>query len=323
MAVLNEAAADWLRQHHGIITAARLSRCGITHWTRKQLVHDGVLLTVHKGVYRVATQPVTLESRCAALCAFQPKGIITGPTAGVLRGLRRMQLPRSTGSDGGDTTTIHFATPHGRPAALDGVVMRQSTIIQRTDIQRRADGINIASPWRLAFDLASDLQAEDLESVIEQILEQRLCQFVTLARTARRLARPARPGSSAFVAALAGRVPGGPIESHPELRVAKALHAAGIPILVQATWLDLPNGRRIRLDMSVEEIRWGVEVDVHPDHFLQYGTADRRRDRLCHLIGWQVERVTIVDLLDLTALIAELVALYHRRVAALAGRSSC
>lgn len=321
MPVLNEATTSWLRGHHGIITAARLEQQGVSRWARHQHVDNGVLVPVHKGVYRVATQLVTLESRCGALCAFQPKGFVTGPTGGRLDGLRRMPLSRATKA-GVDATVIQFCTPHGKFSDLDGIEMRQSTLIERTDIQRRADGINIASPWRLAFDLAADLATEDLESVIEQILAKRLCTFATLANTARRLTRAGRPGSVEFVAALASRLPGGPIESHPELVVAKALQAQGIPIVVQTTWLDLPNGRRIRLDISVPEIRWGLEVDIHPDHFLQQGTADRRRDRQCHVIGWQVDRVTAIDLLDMSRLTPELVSLYRSRVAELSKRSA-
>ena len=319
MPVLNEATTSWLRGHHGTVTAAWLEEHGVSRWARHEHVGKGTLLPVYKGVYRVATQPVTLESRCAALCAFQPKGFVTGPTAGRLLGLRRMPL-QAANAAGGDATVIHFCTPHGRFLHLDGIVMRQSALIEKTDVQKRADRIKLASPWRLAFDLAADLSTEDLESVIEQILEKRLCTVPTLAKTARRLAHAARPGSRAFVAALAGRLPGGPIESHPELRVAKALQAQGIPILVQTTWLHLPSGKRIRLDISVPEIRWGLEVDIHPDHFLQQGTADRRRDRQCHLIGWQVDRVTALDLLDMAHLIPELVSLYRCRVAELAGR---
>ena len=319
MPVLNEATTSWLRGHHGIVTAAWLENHDVSRWARHEHVGNGTLVPVYKGVYRVATQPVTLEARCAALCTFQPKGFVTGPTAGRILGLRRMPLQPAT-AGGMDATVIHFCTPHGRFRDLDGIVMRQSALIEKTDVQRRADGINIASPWRLAFDLAADLDPGDLESVIEQILDKRLCTVPTLAKTARRLARPGRPGSTAFVAALAARLPGRPLESHPELVVAKALQAQGIPILVQATWLHLPSGRRIRLDISVPEIRWGLEVDVHPDHFLQQGTADRRRDRQCHLIGWQVDRVTALDLLDMAHLVSELVSLYRCRVAELAGR---
>ena len=87
----------------------------------------------------------------------------------------------------------------------------------------------------------------------------------------------------------------------------------------QVSDLVLPNGSRIRIDLAVPDVRWAIEIDVHPDHILLEGTTrDKRRDRQCHLIGWQIERVTEVDLIDLPALVDELVVLYRTRVDAAA-----
>ena len=61
--------------------------------------------------------------------------------------------------------------------------------------------------------------------------------------------------------------------------------------------------------------RWGIEIDIHPDHLLLDGTAkDKRRDRQCHRIGWEIERVTEIDMLDLDGLVDELEALYTARL---------
>lgn len=325
MGTLTEAAFKWLREHHGIITIEQLAKCGVPRRVRDQLVASGLLVPVYRGVYRIATQPVTLESRCAALSAFQPEGFVTGPTGGGMCDLRRMPREKTRPEKGSKIEPIeiiHYTVPHGGWLDLEGVRLRQSCIIEPTDVQERSDGIRLASPWRLAFDLAGDLSAEDFESVMEQILAKGLCLPVTLAKTAKRLARPARRGSKVFVTALANRVPGGPLESDPEVRVAKALVARGVPIVAQQTWLDLPNGHRARLDMSVPNVRWGVEVDVHPDHFLRQGTADRRRDRQCHQVGWQVDHATGIELLDFDTLIDDLVASYHARVKEITGRTS-
>ena len=324
MATLTDAAFKWLRDHHGIITIAQLAKCGVPPRVREQLITSGTLVAVYRGVYRIATQPVTLESRCVALSMFQPEGFVTGPTGGHMRELRRMKIEMTKppkGSKDKPLEVIHYAVPHGGWLSLDAVRLRQTCIIEPTDVQVRADGIRLASPWRLAFDLAGDMTDEDYESVMEQILAMGLCLPVTLAKTGKRLARTARRGSKRFVTTLANRVPGRPLESHPEVRVAKALVARGIPIVAQQTWLDLPNGHRARLDMSVPDVRWGVEVDAHPDHFLRQGTADRQRDRQCHQIGWQVEHATALELLDFDTLIDDLVAGYHARVKELVGRS--
>ena len=324
MGTLNLAALSSLHDHLGTITVAQLDRCGISHRLRLHLISIGALIPMHRGVYRIASQPISLEVRCAALSLFIPDGFVTGPVGGKLFDLRRMPTTTTKPpqrSKEKPIEVIPYAVPHGSRISIPGVRIRQTTIIEPTDLFERGDGIRLASPWRLAFDLAGDLDAEDLDSVIEQILAKKLCTLVTLGETARRLAHPARPGSTEFINALTNRVPGGPLESHPEVRVAKALQARGIPIQAQSTWLDLPNGKRVRLDVSVPDIRWGLEVDVHPDHFLQLGTADRRRDRQCHRIGWQVDRVTAIDMLDFDAMIDELVENYRARLEQVTGRS--
>jgi very-short-patch-repair endonuclease len=104
-------------------------------------------------------------------------------------------------------------------------------------------------------------------------------------------------------------------ESHPELVLGDALRARGLPVVPQLSGLRLPNGKVIRIDLAVPDVRWAIEIDIHPDHlFLEGTTKDKRRDRQCHLIGWQVERVTEVDFLDLSGLVEELVALYQVRI---------
>jgi very-short-patch-repair endonuclease len=101
--------------------------------------------------------------------------------------------------------------------------------------------------------------------------------------------------------------------------LADALRARGIPVQPQFGGLDLPDGSRVRLDLAVPAARWGIEIDVHPDHLLLDGTTyDKRRDRKCHRIGWQIERVTEIDLLDLDGLLDELAELYAVRIDAAA-----
>ncbi len=304
MAHLTADAMSWLSSHHGIITTERLGRSGVSRRTTSTLVEAGVLVREARGVFRIASSPLTLDGRCVIASASHPDGFVTGPTGGRLLGLRRM----------GSRSEVHFSAAHGIEFDQPGIILRQSTIIERTDVHRRADGINVASPWRLAFDLAADLSDLDHASVVEQLLHDRRCGLSALVLTARRLAHPARPGSKRFLDTLSGRVPGGPLESHPEVELARLLRARGVPVVAQTTWLDLPNGKRARLDLSVPEIRWGIEVDVHPDHLLLDGTTrDRRRDRQAHQLDWQIDRVTGLDLLMMDELLDELDAIHTAR----------
>ncbi|MDP2290470.1 MAG: hypothetical protein Q8M22_04735 [Actinomycetota bacterium] len=267
-------------------------------------VEVGVLEQIYENVVHLVSTPLTLEARCAALSMAHSRGFVTGPAGGRLTGIRRM--PR--------TADVSYCLPHGAHVGpYPGVDLRQSTKIPPAHVVVRADGIRVASAARLAFDLASDLTEVDHQSVLEQLLNDGKCTMATLSAVGRQLAHPARPGSVRFMSNLLARS-GRPTDSHPEVLVADGLRRRGVPILTQVEPLLLPGGGRITLDLAVPTVRWGVEIDVHPDHWLLPGTTrDKQRDRRCHLVGWQVERVTEVDLLDLEAICDELAELYRSR----------
>ncbi len=302
---LPEEAMEVFRRHHGMASGSMLASAGLSRRARQRLVEEGVLDVWYERVFHITSAPITIEARCVALSLAYPTGFVTGPTGGRLVPLRRM--PKDDG--------VHYCLPHGsHVGTLVDVVLRQSTKVPASHVQRRGDGIRIASPARLAFDLARDLPPLDHRSVVEQLLKERRCSVSSLAEVAKMLAHPARPGSQRFLATLMSRSGSAAAESHPELLVADGLRRRGVPVVLQVDDLELPNGRRIRLDMAVPSVRWAVEIDVHPDHLLLDGTTkDKRRDRWCHRIDWQVERVTELDLLDVEALCDELAELYHAR----------
>jgi hypothetical protein len=310
MSDLTPRALAILRMQHGHATAAQLGGAGVHRRARQRLLASDVLKPVYKSVVRIDSAPTTLESRCVALCLGHPSGFVTGPTGGKLLGLRRM--PRAE--------PIVLAVPHG--LHLDpqlNVVLRQTTSITPSDVRHRGDGITTASPARLAFDLAAVLSVQDHASIVEQLIRDKHCTMDELAAVARRLCHPRRRGSLRFLRGLMERGDRPAAESHPEIELADALRARGVPVVPQVADLLLPNGSKIRIDLAVREIRWAIEIDVHPDHlFLEGTTRDKRRDRQCHLVDWQVERVTELDLLDVPGLVDELVDLYQARLAAAA-----
>ncbi|HRB03393.1 MAG TPA: hypothetical protein PLP26_08505 [Ilumatobacteraceae bacterium] len=306
MTMFPEEALLYFRNHHGMATGSALAATGISRRQRDAAVEGGLLEPMYERVFHIATSPLTLEAHCAALSMAYPRGFVTGPSGGRLMSLRR--LP--TGSE------VQFCVPHGTHIGpFDGVVIRQSTKIRNSHVVVRGDGIRIASGARLAFDLAVDLSALNHRSVVDQLLNDGRCSMSTLGAIGRELAHPARPGSQRFIATLMARS-GRPADSHPEVVIAGGLRARGVPVVAQVEPLLLPGGRRITLDMAVPSVRWGVEIDVHPDHLLLDGTTrDKRRDRQCHRVGWQVERVTELDLVDINAICDELADLYRVRSA--------
>ena len=310
MSDITPQALAVLRAQHGHATTSQLDAAGLHRRARLRLIDLEILKPVSKSVVRIDSAPMTMESRCAAVCLGHPAGFITGPTGGRFFGLRRMP----------SAEPIHFAIRHGvHLEEHRGVILHQTTSIHPSDVRRRHDGITTASPSRLAFDLAAVLTVDDHASIIEQLIRERHCTMDELGAVARRLCHPRRPGSLRFVRSLIERGDRRAAESHPEITLGNALRKRGVPVEPQVSGLKLPNGTTIRIDLAVPAVRWAVEIDVHPDHLLLQGTTnDKRRDRQCHMIGWQVERVTEVDLLDLASIVDELVALYEARLLATA-----
>lgn len=304
MSDLTPAALKWLADHHGVITTAQLKTHGVGRKTRLRLINNGVLRAEHKSVFVIESSPSSLEQRCACLCAAHPSGFVTGPTAGSILGLRRMPA----------ASAIHYSIRHGARVPLaKGVRFRQTTVLQPVDRRDRGDGITVASWARLAFDLAADLRAIDHLSVLNQLLHDDHVTVEELVAVGRRLAHPSRRGTSTFLHNL-GHLGGAPQESHPEVLLADALRRRHIPVEAQTRLAKLPDGRTVRIDLAVPAVRWGVELDIHPEHLTLDGDArDARRNRQAHMVGWQIEPVTALDMADVEHLADELATLYHLR----------
>ncbi|MGH9271866.1 MAG: hypothetical protein ACRDZ2_11390 [Ilumatobacteraceae bacterium] len=309
MSDLSPAASRWLAEHHGVITTRELRRAGVGRKTQMRLVANDVLLARHKGVFVATSTPASLAQRCAVLCAAHPSGFVTGPTAGSMVGLRRMP----------PSASLHFSIRHGaRVDAERGVRFRQTTALDAVDRRELPGGIVIASWPRLAFDLGADLRPLDHLSVLHQLLQERRVTSNQLVAIERRLGHPARPGSGTFLRSL-NRLAGEPLESHPEVVLAEALRCRNVPVEHQATLAHLADGRTVRIDLAVPSARWGVELDIHPEHLTLDGDArDARRSRQVHLVGWQIEPVTPLDLQDVEHVADELAMLYHARRRAVA-----
>ncbi|MFZ4717870.1 MAG: hypothetical protein ACOYMR_00505 [Ilumatobacteraceae bacterium] len=312
MAELTAAALQVLQRQKNIITVAQLREAGVPRSLRERLVASGALQHLGHCALAVPGGAWTLERRAIALCLQHPRGYITGPTGGKLAGLNKM--PRFS--------AICLGAPHGyRTEVPPGVQLRQTRVLPEEHLRRLDNGITIAAWPRMAFDLATDLSRHQLMSAIDQMIHLGHTDMPALVAVARLLCARGRPGSSEFASVLLERGGRAATHSDPELVILEGLLRRGVPVVPQVGDLQLPNGRRIEIDMAVEEVRWAVEVDIHPSHIELPGTArDKQRDRQCHLIDWEVERVTPLDMLDVRAILDELEQLYRARVANLARR---
>ncbi len=299
--------ADHFRRFYGIASDAELRLLGVTAAQRERLVAQGLLVAVHKSVYRLRSTPESLEGRCRAICLRCPDGVITGRAGGRLWSVRRM----------GNDPTIEVRVPRFANAlAAGGIRLRRCNVLEPVDVVHRPDGIRVVSPPRLLFDLSAVLDDLALESVLEQILDRGWCTMPTIHATGRRLCHPARPGSTRFARVVASRPSWlKPADSDLEVQLFDALRRRGVSGLVRQQRLELPGGWAIHADIAVPDLRWAIPVD----HVTWHGgrvdaQRDKENDRQAAILGWLVSRVTDDDAATrLAAVTEELLQLWARR----------
>jgi hypothetical protein len=194
---------------------------------------------------------------------------------------------------------------------VDGVRFRQTTKLRPADRRVRPDGIVVAWWPRLTFDLAADLAPLDHRSVVHQLLDRRLVAPDELVAVGKYLCHPARRGTATFRFSLL-ELGHEPQDSHPEVVLLDALLRRRVPVEPQVP-VDR-GGVVFHLDLGVPAVRWGVELDIHPEHRSVDGHhRDARRVRSLHVSSWQIEPVPELDMGSVEHLADELAALFRDR----------
>jgi very-short-patch-repair endonuclease len=284
MSIDEAALAGELSTRNGVTTAARLERLGISQRSSRTLVVNGRVVRIARGVFAASGWPDSLDHRIARACAVTG-GVVCFPTAGEAWDLRK--TPRCP--------DVHvWIESDRRLERRPGMQMRHTSHLPSCDIVRRSDDSCVTSPPRTAFDAAGLLDADDLESLIEQCLDRRYFLITTLWEVTRRVGQPGRAGSGR-IAAVIGRRPlwTRPVESDYELRLERALVRRGFPRLVRQHRLELATGEIVHPDLGIPELGFFVEVDHLSWHGGRHETAyDRDRDLRVRASGYDVERVT-------------------------------
>ena len=270
------------RQRHGLLTARELKRERVVGRRRSELLEAGLLVPVHRGVYRIASHPETFEQRCVAACLAAPHAAISGPTAGRVWGLRKVFTD--------DVHLLSRATVH-----LFGVAAHQTDLLTKCDITERC-GLPVLRPLRLFCDLAWHLDDAGLESVYEQMLDRRMFAVPDVRAAAKRFAARGRPGSVRLHRVIDARPTWlKPADSDLEVRLWRALKQSGFEFERQVPVL-LDGGTTVHVDLADPRLRFGIEVD----HVTWHGgrldvQRDKQRDRELARIGWTISRVTDDD----------------------------
>lgn len=143
-------------RQHGVISAARLRRCGLTRNAIAWRVHIGRLFPIHRGVYAVGHPGLTHHGRWkAATLALGPRAVLSHRSAAELWEL----LPQS---DARPQVTLPYPVSPAKRAKL--IVHRSRTLGRARTTSR--DGIPVTMPARTLADLARVASAAEVRRAI-------------------------------------------------------------------------------------------------------------------------------------------------------------
>jgi very-short-patch-repair endonuclease len=216
----------------GVVSREQLISLGLGRGAIGRRVRGGRLHRLHRGVYAVGHRVVNREGRWrAAVLAAGPGAVLSHASAAAAWDLR---------GDGGSRVDVSIG-PGGR-AKRAGLTLHRRRLTAREVTTLR--GVPITTVPRTLLDLAAQgLEGRPLESLIDRAEHRRLLDFTDLHRLAQ--ANPARPGTPALRAVLAGYTATAPTRSELEERFLALCDAHGI--------------RRPRTNERVH----GIEVDFH------------------------------------------------------------
>jgi len=302
---------------HWIASSAQLAALGVGRSTLSRARLLGVVTSPLRGVVAVAGAEPSLAGRAlAAQLAAGAEAFVSGPTAGALRGLRDMPRHR-----------IELTICEHRRVRLpdDHRLVRTSWLEEPRDVERRTDGIRIASPLRMLFGLAEQFNQHRFERAAEDVWHKGL---VTPDEAGEYLAAIRRSGKTGVIRMetwlerAACRPPRTTVQSGLEQAFVDMIERVGLPTPVRQHPLVLATGELIHLDLAWVDVRLAVE----PGHSWWHGgdlrqRRDQDRDRACAVVGWHVVRYDETAAGDPAATARELLALYQRRRTDLLGSS--
>jgi len=287
---LNRLAA----RQHSLAQHKQALEIGMTPRQLHDRVASGLLVPVHRGVYRLAGAPVSAEQSLFAAClAAGGDSVGSHRSAASLWGLRGVE-PKAP-----EITVPGTACP-----TLGSVVVHRTGRLDQIDVSRRSR-IPVTTPARTLLDLGAVAPVEAVESALEDALMRRLVTFALLASTLERLGRQGRRGAAVLRALVEERDPAtAPTESVLEDALLRVLRRAGLPEPVRQYGVG-----GVRLDFAYPHLRLGIEADSRIWHG---GRTDvqRNSDKANVLVahGWRVLRFTWSDVRRRPAYVVDAVA---------------
>ena len=285
-----------VRRQSGCFTGRQVLQLGMTNRDIERYVFDGVWLRVMGDVLIVAGAPVTerMKSWTAVLAAGGDVAL-AAQTAGRELGLEQVPEP----------VKPQIVIPNTRDLELPDIDIHRVVPARWQVIWRR--GLPLTPIALTIRDLGADVNRDVLRDVVQHALRRRQVGFDALMQTLGR----GRPGSALLREILEEVGPGFQVKW--ERMVYRAVAARGVRLKPQAK-VEAPDGRVAFIDLGIEELKYGVEIDGFLNHMARFA-GDRRRARmLATECEWTIAPYAVEEIVkDLAGVADEIVRQVRRR----------
>lgn len=270
-------ALDFARANHGLIPTWVLTDEGLTTAQIRNLVHDGVLERIIRGLFRLAGTRTPFQDVAAVV--MRHRGAHGSHVSGLfLHGLdvqppREPQFTLESGSTSGTTLGVLHRSP------LDP--------IDRT----HRHGIPVTTLARSIVDSAAVLGIDPLAAVVNEAISRKMVQLPHIVDAAARVeAAPGRLGSGRLQAVLSTWTDAIRPDSPAEAAAIRRIRVFGLPVPVtQHEVVDEDGTFVARLDMAWPAERVAREYDSLRFHGPERIEADEERLQALEGLGWDVE----------------------------------
>jgi hypothetical protein len=188
--------------------------------------------------------------------------------------------------------TTEVSTDRPRRARLRGIRVHR-TVAFLDEEHAVHDDLPVTSVARTIVDLSARLSTLQLGIATDDALRRNILTLNELRRCVGGLAAGPGRRTARIHELLAVRLTGyNPGDSELEMRVLRAIVAAGLPEPVQQHELRLPN-RRCRIDLAYPDVKLAIEVDGFGPHTTRTAfDRDRARANDLTTAGWTILRFT-------------------------------
>lgn len=263
----------------GVAHRSQLLRGGLSDDAVFRLVKKGELLPLLRSVYRVRGAPRTWLQLATAVSLWAGEGsALTGSGAAAIYGLDG--YPRRGPFD--VVTTRSLRSPRA------DVRIRRVGTLPIEDV-RELRGARVVAPPRLLLDLATALNAQQLEKALEAILRQGLAKETDIVARIE-VVPTGTAGLARCKEMLRGRhLASVPTASDLETECLQGLRRCGIPDPVRQHWICDGQRKIGRIDLAYPDAQLGIEVDSYAWHgdFTSFH-RDRERYNSVVALGWRL-----------------------------------